>query len=435
MSDRRTRNTIVRLLSNMASQKEVRQYLKRFSEVDQARFAVVKVGGAILRDELPELASALSFLQRVGLTPVVIHGAGPQLNAELSRLGIESRFDDGMRVTRSAELKVVRRVMQAENLRLVEALQSTDTRATSVINGVFEAELLDSDRFGLVGKVNQVHTASLNAALKVKSIPVISCLGETEGGQIVNINADIAANELVRAIQPYKVVFLTGTGGLLDGKGEIISSVNLSAEYTYLISQEWVNSGMEVKLRQIHDLLMDLPHSSSVSITTPAHLTKELFTHRGAGTLVRRGEEIQRSWRFSDVDCGKLRELIESAFGRTLDGDYFETAPVSQIYLSETHRAGAVLTDEDGVAHLDKFAVAAEARGEGLGRALWQTMRADNPALFWRARRDNAVNSFYFEEADGCIKEADWIVFWYGLSDMEQIKQCVAFATAQKATI
>jgi acetylglutamate synthase len=77
------RDTIVRLLSNMASAKEIQQYLKRFSKLDAAKFAVVKVGGAVLEDDLDALVSSLAFLQQVGLTPIVLHGAGPQLNREL----------------------------------------------------------------------------------------------------------------------------------------------------------------------------------------------------------------------------------------------------------------------------------------------------------------------------------------------------------------
>jgi acetylglutamate kinase len=83
------RPTIVRLLSNMASAREVQLYLKRFSQVDAARFAMVKVGGAVLRDELSPLVSSLSFLQQVGLTPIVIHGAGPQLDEAMAEAGIE----------------------------------------------------------------------------------------------------------------------------------------------------------------------------------------------------------------------------------------------------------------------------------------------------------------------------------------------------------
>ena len=98
-ANRQTRQTIVRLLSSMASAKEISQYLKRFSQVDAKRFAVVKVGGAVLRDELDDLTSSLSFLQEVGLTPIVLHGAGPQLDAELSAAGIPKTTVGGLRVT------------------------------------------------------------------------------------------------------------------------------------------------------------------------------------------------------------------------------------------------------------------------------------------------------------------------------------------------
>src|SRR5574337_1424214 len=120
------RSTIVRLLSAMGSAKEVQQYLKRFSQLDAKRFAVVKVGGAVLRDELADLASSLTFLQRVGLTPIVLHGAGPQLDVELSAAGIEKHTIDGLRVTSPKALGIVRRVFQQQNLKLVEALQSMD---------------------------------------------------------------------------------------------------------------------------------------------------------------------------------------------------------------------------------------------------------------------------------------------------------------------
>ena len=96
--------------------------------------------------------------------------------------------------------------------------------------------------------------ALVEAAIAVGSIPVIASLGETRGGQILNVNADWAANELVTCLRPYKIIFLTGTGGLLDRKGKLIDSINLSTEYEELMRQPWVHGGMRVKLEQIHDL-------------------------------------------------------------------------------------------------------------------------------------------------------------------------------------
>ncbi|RNF86424.1 acetylglutamate kinase [Montanilutibacter psychrotolerans] len=433
--DLQTRQTIVRLLSSMGSAKEISQYLKRFSQLDAARFAVVKVGGAVLRDDLEALTSSLAFLQDVGLTPIVIHGAGPQLDEELAAAGIEKQTVNGLRVTSPEALAIVRRVFQAQNLKLVEALQASDARATSIVSGVFEADYLDREVYGLVGQVRRVDLAPIQASLHAGSIPVIASLGETAGGQIVNINADFAANELVQVLQPYKIVFLTGTGGLLDADGKVIDSINLSTEYEHLVAQPWINGGMRVKIEQIKDLLDTLPLSSSVSITRPAELAKELFTHKGSGTLVRRGELVREATSWDQLDLVRLRSLIESAFGRPLYADYFDTTPLKHAYVSENYRAAVILTDEGGHTYLDKFAVLDDAQGEGLGRAVWQMMREQNPSLFWRSRRGNPVNAFYYAESDGCIKQEKWKVFWYGLQGFEEIGHCVEHCRTRPASL
>ncbi|MFO0028745.1 MAG: acetylglutamate kinase [Pseudomonadota bacterium] len=429
------RSTIVRLLSNMGGAKEIQQYLKRFAQLDAERFAVVKVGGAILADDLDNLVSSLAFLQQVGLTPIVVHGAGPQLNEELAKEGIKTPIIDGLRVTSPAALRVVRRVFHAENLKLVEALQAMDARASSIIGGVFEADYLDRRKYQLVGAVKGVNLAAIEASIAVGSIPVIASLGETAGGQILNVNADVAANELVSVLKPYKIIFLTGTGGLLDAEGELISSINLSTDYERLMGADWVNGGMRLKIQQIHDLLRKLPLSSSVSITKPEELAKELFTHRGSGTLLRLGEKVIRATQWKQLDLKRLRALIESGFGRKLMPDYFRRTRLHRAYVSQHYRAALIITLEEGVPHLDKFAVANDAQGEGLGAAAWTQMRAEVPRLFWRARPGNPVNDFYFDEADGCIKSEKWNVFWYGLESFDEIQRAVVPCRARPATL
>lgn len=429
------RPTIVRLLSNLGSTREIQLYLERFSEVDAVRFAVVKVGGAVLRDELPALVSSLSFLQQVGLTPIVVHGAGPQLDEELADAGIERELVDGLRVTGPEALAVVRRVFQLQNLQLVKALQEAGVRATPIHSGVFECELLDPERLGLVGRVTRVHTPVVRSAVGAGSIPVIASLGETTGGQIVNVNADWAANEFVKKVEPYKIIFLTGTGGLLDDRGEVISNISLISDYEGLMREAWIHSGMRVKLQQIHDLLMALPPSSSLSITSPDQMPKELFTHRGSGTLVRRGERIRvhRSW--DEIDRERFSELVRASFGRGLVEGYFERARPTRIHLSEHYRAAIVLTEVDGVVYMDKFMVAEEARGEGLGGTVWAAMREETPALFWRSRVRNPINEFYLAHADGSARRDPWIVFWTGLNDPAQIAAAVEHAATRPASL
>jgi acetylglutamate kinase len=437
------RPTIVRLLSNMTGAREIELYLRRFSQLDRDRFAVVKVGGAVLRDDLPALVSSLAFLQQVGLTPVVIHGAGPQLDHEMKAAGLEKETRDGLRITPAPVLAVVRRVMRRVNLRLVEALQEEGVRATPLLSGVFGCALLDRDAYGLVGRVTSVDMEGVQAAVNADSIPVIASLGETDGGQIVNVNADWAANDLVKRVQPYKIIFLTGTGGLLDADGGLIESISLATQYENLMAQPWVHSGMRVKMEQIHDLLLSLPPSTSLSITSPDHLAKELFTHRGSGTLVRRGERILTFDSWSGIDRARFRGLVEAGFGRALVDDWFERTTPERIYLSEGYRAAIVLQSVEvgppaapgGLTYMDKFVVDPEAQGEGLGRAIWDVMRAETPQLFWRSRRTNQVNEFYFNRADGSWKDASWTVFWYGMEDWSGVRGAVEHALEREATV
>jgi acetylglutamate kinase len=192
---------------------------------------------------------------------------------------------------------------------------------------------------------------------------------------------------------------------------------------------------MRVKIEQIKDLLDKLPLTSSVSITKPSELAKELFTHKGSGTLVRRGERVLQVSAWNELDLERLRVLIESAFGRRLVPDYFERTRLHRAYVSENYRAAVILTSETDGIYLDKFAVLDEAQGEGLGRAVWQVMREQNPRLFWRSRHGNPVNPFYYSESDGSFKQEKWKVFWYGLGGFDEIERCVAHCATRVPTL
>ena len=432
---KQTRHTIVRLLNNLGSRKEVEQYLKRFSEVESHRFAVVKAGGRILRDDLDSLASSLSFLYRVGLFPIVVHGGGAQLNEALEAEGIESDRVDGMRVTDAETLRVARKVFRRLNAELVDALDDLGTRARPIPTGVFEATHLDRERYGLVGEVSAVDTEPISMSIESGHLPILSPLAETSSGQILNVNADLAARQLTRAIEPFKIVFLADTGGLLDEHGKLISSVNLTEECDYLMEHDWLHSGMRLKLQQIRELLEDLPRSSSVSITRPEHLARELFTHRGSGTLVRRGERIHSREDAEEIDRRALTELLESSFQKHLVDDYFERKDFDRFYVTDSHRAAAVVTREGELPYLDKFGVTRQAQGEGLGHSIWMRLKEDYPALFWRSRAHNPINSWYFQEAEGSYEQGDWVVFWYGLDSFDRIEEAIERALSFPPTL
>jgi acetylglutamate kinase len=239
------------------------------------------------------------------------------------------------------------------------------------------------------------------------------------------MNADSATRALVHAVQPMKIIFLVDVGGLLGEDGKPIESINLASDYDHLMAQEWVHSGMRLKLGEIKRLLDDTPLSTSVSITTPTGLVKELFTHGGSGTLVRKGELINRERDKSVLDEGQVRKLVEESFGRTLKPDWWGGLDLDSAYLSESLRAGALISRLDDFAYLDKFAILEEARGEGLARTVWARLSGDYPTFYWRSRTENSFNSFYVDEADGSVKRGEWTIFWKGETDFGRIATVV----------
>jgi len=419
---RQTRQIIIELLSQLGGNREAREYLKRFSSVENNQFAVVKIGGGVLVDELDELAAALAFLRHVGLFPIVLHGAGPQLNAALDAAKVESKFVDNLRVTTPEVMQVARPIVYQQSQKLVDALEQLDVRARMIQHGVFEADYLDAERYGLVGEVKQVHLDGISGAINAGALPIVSCFGESTGGQVLNVNADMAAAALVEAIQPYKVVFLTPTGGLLDERGKIISAINLATDFENLRQADWVHSGMLLKLEQIKNLLDELPLSASVSITSARHLTRELFTHRGSGTLIRRGERFDLQTTMTAQDQQQLTALLERCFDRTLSAEYYSTLKLQELIWSASRRAAAVITkDPTGTSYMDKFAVTPNAQGEGLGAALWDQIRRRHPRLIWRSRRDNPINGWYFRHADLCLRRGQWQIFGIGLASLAEL--------------
>jgi acetylglutamate kinase len=125
----------------------------------------------------------------------------------------------------------------------------------------------------------------------------------------------------------------------------------------------------------------------------------------------------------------RLGALIASSFGRAPKGELFER-PVSRIYLEEGYRGAALVIDTALGGYLTKFAVDREAQGEGMGRDLWEHLIVDYPTLFWRARPDNPINTWYARQADGLHRVGGWHLFWKGLST-QRIPEAIAFALAQ----
>ena len=125
-------------------------------------------------------------------------------------------------------LQVARRVFLEENLKLVTALEKLGTRARPITSGVFSADYLDKDKYGLVGKITKVDKRPIEASIRAGALPILTSLAESADGQILNVNADIAAGELAKELEPMKIVFLNDEGGMFHGvTGEKLDVINL----------------------------------------------------------------------------------------------------------------------------------------------------------------------------------------------------------------
>ncbi|KAF8250553.1 bifunctional acetylglutamate kinase/N-acetyl-gamma-glutamyl-phosphate reductase [Wilcoxina mikolae CBS 423.85] len=438
-----TRSTVIQLLNNIGSKREVEQYLSHFTSVQSQQFAVIKVGGAIITEHLESLASSLAFLNHVGLFPVVVHGAGPQLNKLLEDAGVEPQFEEGIRVTDGKTLAVARQLFLDENLKLVEALEKMGVRARPITGGVFQADYLDREKYNFVGKINKVDKSPIEAAIRAGCLPVLTSTAETVEGQLLNVNADVAAGELARALQPLKIVYLSEKGGLFNGEtNEKISTINLDEEYDHLMSQWWCRFGTRLKIREIKDLLDGLPRTSSVAIIHTEDLQKELFTDTGAGTLIRRGYKLTAKTSVKEFpDKNKLKEVLVRA--KADGGRYFNELESKSFkaYADEPLEVLAIVLPGEGAqpAVLDTFTSTKAGWLGNVADNVFNAVKREYPKLVWSGEHNDENLGWHFDKAQGSFAHGGKVLFWYGAESPEEVKaiigQYAGSSSAQTADI
>jgi len=433
------RSAVINVLNNIASKREVQQYLAQFTSVSSQQFAVIKVGGAILTDYIDVLCASLRNLNQMGLYPVIIHGAGPQLNKLLAEAGIEPRYNEGIRITDGKTLGVARKLFLQENLKLVKALESWGVRARPITSGVLLADYKDKETYEFVGEVNQVNAQSIKSAIADGYIPVLTCMAESEDGQLLNVNADKAAAELAKALQPLKIVYLSEKGGIHDKEtNKLIEAINLDEEYDEYMKKPWVIHGTRSKIRDIKTLLDDLPRSSSVAIIHPESLERELFTHSGAGTLIRRGTKIQSATSLADFeDKATLRQTLvrdrEGLDAATVVDRYLEILESRpfQAYYDENMEALAIVfppgsNAPGAVGQLATLTMTRSAWLSNIADNVFQNLKRDFPKLAWTVKQDDENLTWFSEKADGSIARQGEVLFWYGIDDPDEVRQLMS---------
>ncbi len=270
---------------------EALPYIQRFS----GRTIVVKYGGAaMVREDLRDAVFRdLALLACVGVQPVVVHGGGPEINHWLSRVGIEARFRDGLRITDEATMEVVEMVLVGKvNKQIVNGLNQVGGRAVGLCGSdgsLLQARTHGDGSLGLVGDVAMVNCAVIKPLLDGGYIPVISSVAPDLHGRTHNINADTVAGELAAALEAEKLILLTDTCGILRDREDpdsLLGQLTL-AEARDLIQSGIVNGGMIPKTECcIRALAQGVAAAHIVDGRIPHALLLEVFTKAGIGTMV-----------------------------------------------------------------------------------------------------------------------------------------------------
>jgi acetylglutamate synthase len=164
------------------------------------------------------------------------------------------------------------------------------------------------------------------------------------------------------------------------------------------------------------------------SVTAPTNLLHELFTVKGAGTLIKHGSLIEFHRDYQSVDRERLEALLTATFGRKLRPSFFERAPLG-VYIEQGYLGAAVVSAGQGATYLTKFVVDRLAQGWGIGRDLWEAVTRDHERLFWRARPQNPITQWYQSQCDGMVRTPAWNVYWRGVAH-EHIPNLIAEAMA-----
>lgn len=265
---------------------------------------VVKYGGhAMVEKELRDaFAQDIALLKFVGIHPVIVHGGGPQINDVLGKMGIQSTFVKGLRVTDRPTMDVVEMVLGGKvNKEIVALINQQGGKAVglsgkdgtmilaqkiNMMNSEQEnqpPEILDP---GHVGEVKHVNPDAMNILMEKGFIPVIAPVGVDESGETYNINADHVASKIAIALSAGRLILLTDVDGVLDTDGSLMASISIT-DAKEMISNNKISGGMIPKLECAIEALQHGVEKAPIINGTKRHsLLLELFTDKGIGTEI-----------------------------------------------------------------------------------------------------------------------------------------------------
>jgi acetylglutamate kinase len=275
-------------------------YMQRYEN----RTIVVKYGGHAMGDAKLGQAFArdIALLKQSGVNPIVVHGGGPQIGAMLSKMGIESKFEGGLRVTDQKTVEIVEMVLAGSiNKEIVAMINAEGEWAIGLCgkdgNMVFAEKakktVIDPDSniekvldLGFVGEVVEVDRTLIDLLAKSEMIPVIAPVAPGRDGHTYNINADTFAGAVAGALSAARLLFLTDVPGVLDKSGQLIKELSVS-EARALIADGTISGGMIPKVETCIEAIEAGVEGVVILNGKVAHsVLLELYTEHGAGTLI-----------------------------------------------------------------------------------------------------------------------------------------------------
>ena len=270
------------------SLEEVKKYLDKYTD----EFIVIKCGGSILIN--PNLFNIfiqdVAVLKKLGLSPIIVHGGGKRINNKLSELNIKSNFIKGLRVTDAKTINIVEDVLIEFNKEIVNALkyQSCEAkRITSKEHNIISVKPESKD-LGFVGIPNKIKTNVLNEIIEANGVPVIAPLGINENNQTFNINADTAAGAIAKELKARRLLIISDVEGVLDKNKKLITEIN-SKKAKEMINNNIISGGMIPKINNCLDVASNgVKGVVIIDGRKPHSILFELFSDKGAGTLIRK---------------------------------------------------------------------------------------------------------------------------------------------------
>lgn len=279
---------------------EALPYIQRFN----GKTIVIKYGGnAMVDDQLKNgFARDVVLMKSVGMNPVIVHGGGPQIGDLLSRIGKESKFVNGMRVTDSETMDIVEMVLGGQvNKEIVNLINRNGGSAVGLTGK--DGDLIHAKRMvfkqadpemkapeiidiGHVGEVDSIDTSIVDMLVQGNFIPVIAPIGVGNDGQSYNINADLVAGKMAEILAAEKLIMLTNAAGLLNAQGEVLTGLSI-ADVDKLVDEGVIHSGMLPKIHAALDAVNSGVKAVHIIDGRVVHaVLLEIFTDQGVGTLI-----------------------------------------------------------------------------------------------------------------------------------------------------